>query len=161
MNCCSPTNHEPEIIPLIQRGGCPVCGHQGKKIDTATVKAMIAVSLREISDTPYFFCREATCDVVYFNETGTFTTAEIRERVFQKEPDSEDVFICYCFRHTRATIWAEFLETGQSTVIEDVNAGIQEGQCACDWRNPQGSCCLGNVQAVVRQIQAELRAVEK
>ena len=28
--------------------------------------------------------------------------------------------------------------------------GIQAGQCACDLRNRQGSCCLGNVRALKR-----------
>ena len=34
-------------------------------------------------------------------------------------------------------------------MIAAVEAGIRAGKCACDIRNPQGSCCLGNVRAVV------------
>jgi len=34
----------------------------------------------------------------------------------------------------------------RSLIIEDIQAGITAGQCACDLRNPQGTCCLGNVQ---------------
>jgi hypothetical protein len=29
---------------------------------------------------------------------------------------------------------------------------VKAGNCACEVRNPQGSCCLGNVQATVKQV---------
>lgn len=80
-----------------------------------------------------------------------FTKDQIRVPVHQKEMDDDAVLVCYCFRHSPATIHAELLATGTSTVIEEINAGIQAGQCACELRNPQGSCCLGNVSAVVKQ----------
>src|SRR5215510_5809237 len=139
---------------------CPACGYKGKAVDSATVKAMLAVNLLAVQDIPYLFCREAHCPVVYFSADGvqTFTTDLLRERVFQKEPDAEDVFVCYCFRHTAGSIRAELTETGQSTVVDTINIGIQTGQCACDLRNPQGACCLGNVSAVVKRIQQELNA---
>jgi hypothetical protein len=75
--------------------------------------------------------------------------------VYQKEPGAETVPVCYCFQHSPASIRAEWLATGQSTVIEAINQGIQAGHCAYDIRNPQGSCCLGNVRQVVEQIQQE------
>lgn len=31
----------------------------------------------------------------------------------------------------------------------DITAGIRAGQCACDLRNPQGICCLGNVRRLI------------
>ena len=115
---------------------------------------MLAVSLTEVRDTPYFFCKDSECPVVYFSEDGTqtFTKDQIRERVYQKESDSDDVFICYCFRHTPGSIKAE-LVSDDSTVIDKINSGIQAGQCACDIRNPQGSCCLGNVTALVKELR--------
>jgi hypothetical protein len=102
----------------------------------------------------YLFCRTADCPVVYFAEDGeqAFSTAEVRERVHQKEPNADDVFVCYCFRHTPENIRAEWVTTGHSTVVEQVNAGVQAGKCACEIRNPQGSCCLGNVRAVVKRV---------
>jgi hypothetical protein len=81
----------------------------------------------------------------------------VRERVYQKEPDSEDVFVCYCFRHTPGSIRAELITTGESTVVEVINTGIHAGQCACDIRNPQGACCLGNVSAVVKDVKQSLK----
>lgn len=136
---------------------CPECHNKGKAIDTATVKALLATSLRQIRATPYRFCSTATCDIVYFNEDGEqyFRKADIRERVYQKEMDADDVLICYCFYHTPAEIRADLAQYGQARAIENINAGIREGQCACDWRNPQGDCCLGNVRLLVKQLTAK------
>ncbi len=138
-------------------GRCPGSGSRGKRVDGATVKAMLALSLREIRDVPYLFCRDADCPVVYFSADGeqVFTTDQLRERVYQKSRCDDQVFVCYCFRHTQASIRAELTATNRSTVVEGINAGIAAGQCACDIRNPQGACCLGNVSALVKELQQE------
>jgi hypothetical protein len=57
--------------------------------------------------------------------------------------------VCYCFRHTLQSIRSEAATMEESAVVAAITAGIKAGQCACDIRNPQGSCCLGNVRAVV------------
>lgn len=144
----------------VQTKHCPVCGQKGKKVDSITLKVMLDVSLLALQDRPYFFCRTADCDVVYFSADGaqSFTKEKIRVPVHQKELGDETVPVCYCFRHTLATIRAELLATGQSTVIEEINGGIKAGQCACEIRNPQGSCCLGNVRTVVKQISQTITA---
>lgn len=136
-----------------QAGYCPQTGTQGKKVDGSTVKSMLSVSLRAVQDVQYFFCRDADCSVVYFSEDGQhlFHVNDIRERVYQKEPDNPDVPICYCFRHTLKDIKRELEVNGGADVIADIEAGIQAGQCACDWRNPQGDCCLGNVRRFIKQ----------
>ena len=160
-NCCAPTlagNGAKVATP--QTNLCPACGQKGKKVDSITLKAMLDVSLLVLRDVPYLFCRTADCPVVYFaaDELQSFTKDQIRVPIHQKEPGDESVPVCYCFRHSPATIWAELLATGQSMVVEEINDGIQAGQCACEIRNPQGSCCLGNVSAVVKQATLELSA---
>src|SRR5262245_59399713 len=119
---------------------------------------MLDVTLLALRDGPYLFCRTADCPVIYFSADGeqSFSKTQIRVPVHQKEPDDENVPVCYCFRHSPATIQAELLATGRSIVIEEINTGINTGQCACEIRNPQGSCCLGNVHAVVKQVTYEL-----
>jgi len=47
--------------------------------------------------------------------------------------------------------------TGQSTVFDQITNSIQAGLSACDIRNPQGSCCLGNVRGVIKQLERENR----
>jgi hypothetical protein len=138
--------------PVRQAAFCDSCGEKGKPVQTQTVKAMLAMSLRAVEDGEYLFCRTPTCPVVYFSADGkqTFTVDQLRERVYQKEPQAEEVLVCYCFRHTVGEIRAASPEEHRF-ILEDINAGIQAGQCACDLRNPQGSCCLGNVRGLIKQ----------
>ncbi len=117
---------------------------------------MLALPLTEVRAVDYRFCRTADCLTVYYSTDGQqqFSEDDLRERVYQKHPDDKDVFVCYCFRHTPLSIRNEIAATGRSTVVAAITAGIQADQCACDIRNPQGSCCLGNVRAVVGKVVA-------
>jgi len=154
-DCCVVTPAQTQAAS--QQTTCPVCGTKGKDVDTHTVKAMLDVSLRNLASSAYRFCRTESCEVVYFGAGGeVYTEDDLRERVHQKHPDAADVFVCYCFRHTPGSIRQELLLSGASAVVAQVNAGIQAGQCACEIRNPQGSCCLGNVTAAVKRVQKSL-----
>ena len=133
---------------------CPECGNIGKPVGGQTVKALCSVSLRSVQDTKYLFCRTQTCPVVYFSADGeqTFVVEQVRERVYQKEPQTEDVLLCYCFGHTVGDLCAASPEEC-TTIVDDINTGINAGQCACDLRNPQGSCCLGNVRSMIQRME--------
>ena len=159
--CCSTTTSavEPAVVELSRR--CPVCGEKSKQVDTNTVKAMLDISLHTIRPGGYAFCRSEDCPVVYFALDGvqTLTEADLRVAVHQKHPDDDDVFVCYCFRHTPGAIRAELVETGQSTVVETVTEGTRSGQCAYEIRNPQGSCCLGNLRTVIERAEIELKSL--
>jgi hypothetical protein len=137
-----------------EMGICPVSGTKGKKVDTATVKCLLSVSLSEVQNMQYYFCREMDCPIVYFTGDGaqSFSVEDVRERVFQKEPHNDQVFICYCFRYTVGDVRRERETHATGKIAEAINAGIRAGQCACDWRNPQGDCCLGNVIAVSKTV---------
>ncbi len=138
---------------------CPTCGQKGKRVDILTLKALLAVSLTDLRVVEYLFCRTPDCPTVYYSLDGQqqFGEDALRERVHQKHPTADDVLVCYCFRHSPGSIRAQLLATGRSRVVASVTAGIQAGQCACDIRNPQGSCCLGNVRATVQKIESEPR----
>lgn len=133
---------------------CPTCGKVGKPIQAQTVKALLSVSLRQVQAANYLFCRTQTCPVVYFSMDGeqTFTVEEVRERVYQKEPETEEVFVCYCFNHTIGE-FRTASANGREAMVDDINTGINAGQCACDLRNPQGSCCLGNVRNLIKRLE--------
>jgi len=160
--CCCPPEAGSAVCDLPAQGfrrqpraanTCPECGLVGKTVQGQTVKALISVSLREMRDVEYLFCRTQACPVVYFSSDGThiFTTAQIRERVYQKELDVDEVFVCYCFRHTVGEV-RTLDAAGRAILIEDIDAGIRAGQCACDLRNPQGSCCLGNARTLIGHL---------
>jgi len=161
-NCCSVHEDccgsavELSATLAARPGFCPGCGEKGKPVDGQTVKAMLAISLMEVRHEPYLFCRTAHCPAVYYSADGlqTFTVEQVRERVYQKEPEAADVPVCYCFHHTVGSIRTEIERTGRSAAVEEITAGTKAGYCACDIRNPQGSCCLGNVGALVKQLLA-------
>ncbi len=160
-DCCATPNDQVQPARARQIQNCPTCGKKGKKVGIETVKSMLAVTLHEIQpESNYLFCRAEDCALVYFADDGeqTFTEDELREKVYQKHPDDDDVFVCYCFRHTPGSIRAELLDTRQSTVVETVTAGTKVHQCACEARNPQGSCCLGNVRAAIKHVMQEVEA---
>jgi hypothetical protein len=133
---------------------CPECNQPGKSIHWQTIKSLLSVSLRQVSNAKYLFCRTRTCPVVYFSVDGkqTFTVEQIRERVYQKEPEAPYVDICYCFRYTASELRAASSES-RTAVLNEINTGVQAGQCACDLRNPQGTCCLGNVRELIKQLE--------
>ena len=135
---------------------CPTNSQPGKRIDTLTVKALLARPLTDIVASEFFFRRDPDCPTVYYSADGAqlFAEADLREKVFQKHPFEDDVFACYCFRHTAGTIRSEVHSLGASSVPDAINAGIQADKCACDIRNPQGSCCLGDVRSLVKSLQA-------
>ena len=161
--CCCPSEAGNSVCDLPAQSfprparavnACPECGKTGKPVGEQTVKSMLSVSLREAQDVQYLFCRTQICPVVYFSTDGehTFTVEQVRERVYQKEPEAKDVFICYCFRHTVGDLRAASLQD-RPAIVDNITGGINAGQCACDLRNPQGSCCLGNVRARLKRFE--------
>jgi hypothetical protein len=140
--------------PVREVNACSECGKSGKPVDGQTVKSLLCVSLRETKEVQYLFCRTESCPVVYFSSDTeqVFTVRDVREQVYQKRPESEEVFVCYCFRHTVGELRATPQE-GRIAIVDNINTGISAGQCACDLRNPQGSCCLGNVNRLIKQLE--------
>ena len=140
------------VRPSSPVADCPECGQKGKPVQGQTVKALLSVTLRQVRPADYLFCRTQTCPVVYFSPDGgqTFTVEQVRERVYQKEPDADNVFVCYCFRRTVGDV-RDAAPEARAALVDDINTGISAEQCACDLRNPQGSCCLGNVRVLAAQ----------
>ncbi len=157
--CCSVSetgSSACELQVTASGGACPTNGRIGKRVDSLTLKAMLAAPLTELRNVEYRFCPDPDCPTVYYSADGlqTFDESVLREKVYQKHPNDADVFVCYCFRHTRGSIQAEIEGEGKSRAVEAINAGIRADQCACDIRNPQGSCCLGNVRSLVKTLTA-------
>ncbi|MCH8200842.1 MAG: hypothetical protein IIB85_02845 [Chloroflexi bacterium] len=157
--CCAPGDGTgaTEAPANAKKVVCPSCQQEGKSLDTVTLKSLLTVPLTELRAVEYRFCRTPDCPTVYYGADGEqqFGEDDICEQVHQKHPASDDVLVCYCFRHSPATIRAELSQTGHSSAVERITAGIKADQCACEIRNPQGSCCLGNVRAVVERVAAQ------
>jgi hypothetical protein len=117
---------------------------------------MVRPEFLDAVDKPGFlFCATPTCYVIYFHPDGKrLGKRDVRVRVGLKE-QAEPVPLCYCFGFTEAMVREEIRDTGGCTIPERITAEISAGHCACEVRNPQGSCCLGNVTAAVKRLQAE------
>ncbi len=130
-------------------------GSRGSAVDVITVKALLVEhALRRFLRGEYRFCPDPDCDVVYFSSDGQrFTTADVRVPVWQKLRFG-DRPICYCFDESEASMRSEVASGEGSRVIERVREHIAAERCACDVRNPRGACCLGDVIAAVKRIEA-------
>ena len=65
--------------------------------------------------------------------------------------------ICYCFGESEASMRSEAAAGGGCRVIERIREHIAAERCACEVRNPRGACCLGDVIAAVKRIEAVAR----
>lgn len=152
-SCCTvkPATHRSPI-------DCPECGKPGRLIDRITVRAMLRPdALMRLSALEHRFCPTPGCPVVYFGHEEVFDRGEIVVPVFQKEPTGERT-VCYCFAISERDIRTELIRTGRSSASERIGSLVKGDRCACEVRNPQGSCCLGNVAAVVEAAKAALES---
>jgi hypothetical protein len=144
--CCAPTDlveHRANVY------ACPGCGKHGRQVALITVQAQVAVSLQELVASPYQLCASPGCAVVYYAAGAPpITRAQVREHVFPKEA-TPDVLICHCFRHSLGAI-QQSDQVGRAAILANIVAGTRQGQCACELRNPQGRCCLGDVRRLMR-----------
>ena len=68
----------------------------------------------------------------------------------------DPVPLCYCFDYTRADIRRSIEKSGKSEIPERIKTEVQAGFCACEVKNPSGSCCLGEIG---RAIQESKRSI--
>jgi len=88
--------------------------------------------------------------VVYFNATGTaLLLDDVRQVPTVK--NSANPQLCYCFGFDTAMVRAEIASTGRCRIPERIAAEMKADRCACEIRNPQGSCCFANVIAAVKR----------
>ena len=66
--------------------------------------------------------------------------------------------LCYCFGFDTEMARTEIRATGRCTVPSRIAAEMKADRCACEIRNPQGSCCFANVTAAVKRELAAARA---
>ncbi len=134
--------------------GCPKCGHPGRKVGRITLLALLRPpALERRSAAEHRFCPTTSCEVVYFGSGEVFRREDVLVPVFQKEPEGGRT-VCYCFAVGEDEIQREVEAKGRSASAARIKALVQAERCACEVRNPQGSCCLGNVTAVAKAAEA-------
>lgn len=151
-DCCE---HPAEPHPKC----CPRCGHAGREIERITLKALLKPeALARLGPEEHHFCATSECPVVYFQNVQVFRTGDVLVPVFHKEVEGART-VCYCFGITEDQIHQDIDTSGSSPSVERIKALVQAGRCACEVRNPQGTCCLGNVNAIARKSVAATQGV--
>lgn len=162
--CVTETVSAPAFQPALKKEvarKCPKCGQTGRSVAHQTLRHLLKPELIDhIGEQNYRFCSNPDCRVVYFAESADsiFTMDDLRVRVGLKER-TDPIPICYCFGHTVASARDELARTGRSTVVATITAEIKAGRCACEITNPSGSCCLGDVSKVVKELAKEQAAL--
>ena len=149
-DCCSSKNTDTK--ETTQPQACPNCQEKGKAVDIMTLKSLLVPDAmkRTHPEHSYQFCRTTDCPIVYFNESSSFSKDDLTVEVFQKGHE-DTTPTCYCFGYNRKQLSDDALKNGKSTIQGEITKYTKDKKCACEIRNPQGSCCLGNVAQVVKE----------
>lgn len=134
---------------------CPVSATTGTSVDLVTVKALLtAAALRRLDGKAYRFCPEPSCDLVYFDRKAgsIFRKQDLSVRVGLKEAE-DPIPVCYCFGFTVADLRSDIVNRGRTEISAWIRAEIKAGHCACEVRNPQGSCCLGAISRTLKHLR--------
>jgi hypothetical protein len=157
-----PSQNCPEPEPDNQASLCPASRTVGTRVDLITVKALLkGTALRRLNGKTYRFCPEPGCDVVYFDrEAGSvFEEHDLEVRIGQKK--SEDpIPLCYCFNLTVADLRSDITAQGKTDIPAMIAAEVKAGHCACEVKNPQGTCCLGNVNKALKRLELDRSKTE-
>ena len=135
---------------------CPRCGTRGRRVASVTVRSILKTGFGSAvhDDVDYRFCARPHCDVLYFDATAWCASKhDATIRVGLKET-IDPVPLCYCFGFTRADVRAEIATTGACTIPDRITAEVKAGRCACEVKNPLGTCCLGDVRKAVTEALA-------
>ena len=158
MSDCSSTTKEGTCsLPTSNPEVCPSCGKKGKPVAVLTVKSLVRDHMRVPASVSYSFCRTMDCEVVYFSDQAVFTKPDVKVRVGIKET-ADPIPLCYCFDYSRENIRRDIEAAGKTSVLEEIKAEVQSGFCACEVKNPSGTCCLGDITRAIQE--AKKRAAE-
>ena len=149
-DCCEHPNGDASLFPAKSSGYCPACGKKGEAVSTLTVKSLVRDHVRVEASASYLFCRKANCEIVYFGAQVVFKKPDLKVRVGIKET-LDPIPLCYCFDYSRADIRREIDTAAEITILDKIKSEVQGGFCACEVKNPRGSCCLGDITRAIQE----------
>jgi hypothetical protein len=136
---------------------CPACRAEGKAVAAQTLDHWVLSDIRPRMDVgPFLICLSPDCPVVYYTPDGrSASQSEVIARVGHKRGAGLTP-VCYCFGHTREAVESELRVTGACRVPVLITAEIKAARCACETMNPEGRCCLGEVNQAIKAIKKNL-----
>lgn len=93
--------------------------------------------------------------VHHVNGGEAFAVDDVRELVTSKARGDERP-LCYCFGFTEGDVRTEIARTGESSIPAQVTEFIKQKLCVCEFRNPAGACCLGEIEVNVSRWNLSL-----
>jgi hypothetical protein len=154
-DCCPNHNEDASMFPARPSGYCPACGKKGEAVSTLTVKSLVRDHVRVEPSASYLYCRNANCEVVYFGGRVVFNKPDVKVRVGIKET-GDPVPLCYCFDYSRADVRRAAGADEKASILDRIKAEVQGGFCACEVKNPRGSCCLGDITRAIREARDDV-----
>lgn len=152
MDCCNKNGTVRELKDTL----CPSCNKKGKIVERVTLDALLnSDQKKNIIQDQYLFCQTTNCEVVYYSQKAEhkFLQSHLTVPVTAKD-FALNVPICYCFNVTRQNVLDEIIETGKTSTFEQISQKVKAGLCNCETKNPQGTCCLGNVSKWIKEANA-------
>ena len=86
-------------------------------------------------------------------KTNERTTSAVISYESRDKSNQKDDLICYCFEYTKDDIEQDFVNNGQSLIMEKIAAEKKAGGCDCGNKNPKGKWCLSDVHQVVEGVK--------
>lgn len=87
---------------------------------------------------------EEMCQVLFKSgyvagpKTNDRTTSAVIPDESRNKSNQRDDLICYCFEYTKDDIEQDFVNNGQSLIMEKIAAEKKAGGCDCGNKNPKG-----------------------
>ena len=148
--CCDESSESTSEVST-----CPACASKGKTVQLITLKSLLK-PLALIKLNPqlnYAFCKTPDCNTVYFSGEEQYFVDDVKVTIYQKNQD-RDTPVCYCFDWSEESISIAFEDNSFKEIPISIAEHIKAGRCGCEVNNPQGSCCLGNINAVIASYEA-------
>ena len=135
---------------------CPACGTFGHPVSSLTLENHLRRKRLAEFGLQGSFCANPACVVVYFNPSGKTVSRGQTVRPITVKDQGDEIPICYCFEFMRGDLRRDLTEKGATAIPNEIKKGIIDGRCDCELKNPQGTCCLGNVASAIKKIQTEM-----
>lgn len=132
-NCCSSSPSK-----SITRA-CPDCLAVCKSVEMRTLYHQVMFPENQgVTPDAYYFCPAKNCSIGYFSIAGN-CIPKLHLRMYQ---EIQKEMLCYCF-DIGADLYRSALCADNAASIKDfVIQRTKSGECACEFRNPSGQCCL-------------------
>lgn len=127
---------------------CPECGAVCKSIEMRTLYHQVKFPENQhIASGNYYFCPSGQCSTGYFSNVG----CRIPKSHLRACQEIRRGKLCYCF-DIDTGLYLSALRVNRADSIKGfVMQRTKAGECACEFRNPSGRCCLAEFKRLEKE----------